>query len=360
MGKKTTIKDLASRTGTSVATVHRALHGMDGVSEHLREAILKEARKSNYVMDESASLLRRGGVHLVVLLPDAVNNERFYYQGVWQGIEAGAAELQKMKANIRLIRTEVGVDEISCALEELYDRLDNGEVKMDGLVTICDDEKTRLWLQRFIRRGVKVALLDRGMPISGLACSVETASEDIGKMAMELADLFRDRQLAAPILMLSGPSQRSSYRKYAEAALETARLIFSEENAPEIIKVHSADESETREIVRKTLKEKKIGAVLSASARTTFWACEEVERSIPSRDERPPVIGTDVFRELIPFFESGTLKASIYQSHVEFGQICLRCLFNRLVNPGLELEKRILNPLSIVMKGNFKYFIPGC
>ena len=141
MGSRVTIKDIARSTGTSVASVHRALHGGSGVGEDLRRRILEEAQRSHYQIDESASLLRRNMIQITVLLPKPEKNERFYYGGLWQGITREAARLQKAKARIRMIGTDYGVDQFSHALEKLYDESAMMNEKIDGLVTICDDEE---------------------------------------------------------------------------------------------------------------------------------------------------------------------------------------------------------------------------
>ena len=66
MQQRVTIKDIARKTGTSVTSVHRALYGRAGISESLRHRILTEVERSNYQVDEAASLLRRKQYHIVV------------------------------------------------------------------------------------------------------------------------------------------------------------------------------------------------------------------------------------------------------------------------------------------------------
>ena len=80
MQQRVTIKDIARKTGTSVTSVHRALYGRAGISESLRHRILTEVERSNYQVDEAASLLRRKQYHIVVLLPKpgSVKNYLFF------------------------------------------------------------------------------------------------------------------------------------------------------------------------------------------------------------------------------------------------------------------------------------------
>lgn len=362
MKRKTTIKDIADRTGTSVASVHRALHGMDGVGEALRQSILEEVSRSNYQMNESAALLRRGNVNIVVLLPKIEGNERFYYQGIWQGIQEGIEEIAKYNANVEVIETEYGINGMADALEELFDSVGERSRKIDGLVTCCDDEGARIWITRILREGISVALIDHSMQVDGITCCVGTNAYDIGRISMELADLYRNRKKQDPLLLLVGSRNRNSNKEYIVGVREKAAELFGKGEMPEIIELDAGTEERARESLLTYLKDRTAGAVLASGSRTTFWACDEVKKFFGEQGEAdgkicPPVIGLDVFREQGEFFEAGILKASIYQSHTQFGRICLRYLFDRLVNPGVEENRIFWQPISVVMRDNYKYFI---
>lgn len=51
--KKVTLKEIAEKTGVSMATVHRAIYGKGGLSEETRKKIMDEVERSNYQLDES-------------------------------------------------------------------------------------------------------------------------------------------------------------------------------------------------------------------------------------------------------------------------------------------------------------------
>lgn len=356
MQERVTIKDLARKTGTSVATVHRALHGAEGVGPELRQRILEEARRNHYRLDESASLLRRDPFNIVALLPRPSGNERFYYRGLWKGIYGASDEFEKLKVNLTCIESEFGVDEIAFALETLYDKTGADGGSIDGLITICDDPASRRWIQRFMRRGTKVALVDRGEPIDGVVCSVSGPVADMAQVAVEVVDLLRDKQRRLPILLVNGSKKRASYQVYCSAARGClcAQGIGC---APELLEINAEDEQSTREQLSDILRRRPLGGIIAASARATYWVCEEVERHLNDPKQRPPVVGTDVFAEQQAFFESGTLRATICQSHTGFGPRALQYLLNSLVNLDVESGVRFYEPISIVMKNNFRFFL---
>ena len=349
MAHKVTIKDIAEKTGTSVTSVHRALYGSKGISDSLRKKILREVEHSNYRMDEAASMLRRGQFNITVLLPKPEAEERFYYRGLWDGIYRGAEEIKKNKVNIRFVETTHGVNQISRALENLFDEEDEN---LHGLITICDDEAARDWIQRFIRRGTKVALIDRGIEIENLSCCVETSSQDMGDLAVNMMDFLVPHEETGIIVLINGPEHRLSYRIYRQAVSEKMSELHLNQ---ELVVINGYEEGEGRRQLSKLFKEKKVCGIISSCARTTYWACDMVDKL--QLENTPPIVGTDVFQELQPYFEKGILKASIYQSHREHGEKALKYLYECLSNPHMVCGKQMPGALSLVLKENYKYFL---
>ena len=77
-----------------------------------------------------------------------------------------------------------------------------------------------------------------------------------------------------------------------------------------------------------------------------------------AQDENYHLVKVQAFLvRLEPFFADGTLKATIYQSHLHTGEMGLEQLVGSLVNPGAETPKQVLEPLCVVMKDNFHHFL---
>lgn len=349
MEQKITIKDIAAKTGTSVTSVHRALYDREGISEELRARILMEVEDSNYRMDEAASMLRRGQFHITVLLPKPVGQERFYYRGLWEGIYRGTEEIRKNKVKITFVEPTRGVNHISEALEHLYDETDE---RLNGLITICDDDEARDWIQRFIRRGTKVALVDRGTEIENLCCCMETSSSDMGRLAVNMMEFLMDKTEEGSLIFVNGPEHRVSYRTYALAVQEQ---ITCKHPNMKVVMINGYEEEKGRKTLEKLLMTEKIKGIIAGCARATYWVCDAVDEL--KLEKVPPIVGTDVFEELKPFFDKGILQASIYQSHCEHGEKALKYLYESLTNPHMEHEEKKLGTLSMVLKENYKYFL---
>lgn len=85
--KKTTIYDIAQKTGFSVATVSRVLSGVEyPVSQKTRDTVEAAARELQYASQFASRLFDRGvNNEIGVLIPNLSN---FHYTGLLQGIQS--------------------------------------------------------------------------------------------------------------------------------------------------------------------------------------------------------------------------------------------------------------------------------
>ena len=294
MSEKVTIKDIAKRTGTSITSVHRALHGTKGISEELRKKILLEVEKSNYRMDEAASMLRREKFHIVVLLPKNEADERIYYSGLWDGIYRGASEIEKNKVTITYVEAVGGIGYISDALEKLFDETDEN---LHGLVTLRDDEASLNWVTRFIRRGTKVALIDRGTILQGICCCIKTSSIDMGRLAVNMMHFLMKKDEGV-LVLVNGPNQRVSYQEYFQGVKEKMRELNMKQ---ELVNFNGYEAESGKKQLINLLNSRDIKGIITSNARATYWVCEFFDNR--TEFELPPIVGTDVFQELQPFFK---------------------------------------------------------
>ena len=70
---------------------------------------------------------------------------------------------------------------------------------------------------------------------------------------------------------------------------------------------------------------------------------------------RVKLITTDLFRQMVPYFESGTIAASIYQNPYLQGQIAFRMLADHLLKGAAIPNVHYLNP-AIVLRTNLLLF----
>jgi len=88
--QRSTITDVATEAGVSVATVSRALRGLPNVSEPTRKRVHEAARKLSYTIDSRASSLASGRTGLVGLVAPLFGS--WYTGQVVAGVESALAE----------------------------------------------------------------------------------------------------------------------------------------------------------------------------------------------------------------------------------------------------------------------------
>src|SRR5215218_8457816 len=95
-GGRTTIKELARRSGVSIGTVSRALNGYTDVSEETRERVMRLARELDYTPAAAARSLKTQRSHVIgVILETGEGHpdlQHPFFQEVLVGLKHGAGD----------------------------------------------------------------------------------------------------------------------------------------------------------------------------------------------------------------------------------------------------------------------------
>ena len=341
-----TIKQIAEKTGVSIGTVHRAIYGKEGVGEETRKRILAEVEKMNFQIDAAASSLKRKAINIAVVLPKAKGEDQYYFRGIWKGIKEAAAELEKYKFHFIYIESEYRMDKIALELQTLYDTMLDD---INGLITISDTSETNEWIARFYKQGVITVLISSYGRSENYFCSIKVDHKKAGKLAAEFLKTAIHKK-EGRILVLTGNASLFSNQNYAGGFLEEIKNL-GVENELRTIDGFGREDIEGR--MRQLLKEEQIAAVFCCNARNTYVLCQLAEE-LKIRDVL--LMGTDVFLDLQPYFESDILTACIYQSNKEQGKRAVEVLYQYL-STGSRNQGQEFVPIGLVMKGNYEYYI---
>lgn len=343
---KPTIKEIAARTGVSIGTVHRAIYGKEGVGEETRRRILEEVERMDYHVDEAASSLKRKVLTIAVVLPRTSGEERFYFRGIWEGIRLAAEDLGKYKVEFRYFESEYSLDRMAMELQQIYDTILDD---IDGLITISDSEGSNEWIARFYKQGVTVVLVSSYGRVENYFCSIKVEHEKAGRLAAEyMHDACRLR--AGKLLVLTGNRDIFSNRRYADAFLAKMREYDA---CREIICVDGFGYEEIDGRCRDILAREPIAGIFACNARNTYTMCGILQ---DMGQEDIFFIGTDVFYELRPYYDSGVINASIYQYNREQGVRAVEILYKYLISGSRERGQEYL-PIGLVLKSNSEYFM---
>lgn len=333
--------------GVSLGTVHRALYGKPGVGDRVREKILAIVEGSNYRVNEAASMLKRGDLAVSVVLPAPQREERYYLRGIWEGVREAACRLERFRIHFDFVEARHRLDKMALSLKELYDSRADG---IQGLITVADTPEADEWVSRFSRRGVPVILVSSCEKDAKCLASVKVDHRVCGWLAADHLSLAaRDRK--GKILFLSGQSDSYSNWLYARSFEER---LAENGGGHEIIRVEGLGRSAVADECRKIVERERLAGIFTLNARNTILLCEMLE-NMP-KTKKPFFVGCDVFKELIPHFESGILDASVYQFHREQGERAVTLMYEHLFGNGEERDIVHL-PAILAFRSNYRFFL---
>jgi LacI family transcriptional regulator len=141
-GGPPTIREIASRTGVSVATVSRVINGRPDVAAATREVVMKAIRERDYVTNRSARGLAGGRTGFIGLTVPFVHAEYFM-----QMVSGAATALYERDARFVMCPTEHEHDREVSVLERLMHGTTDGAVLV--LPSESSDELARLQRRQY-------------------------------------------------------------------------------------------------------------------------------------------------------------------------------------------------------------------
>lgn len=343
-----TLKDIAERLGLSIGTVQRALHNKGGYSPQTQQRVLEEAKRCGYTVNVMASALRRPPINLAAVFPEPVGENRYFFRYVWEGIEKACEELSV--CNIRVDRYYADTNGPD-GLEVLRRLLRESELQ--GLVTnASNDPRFLALLEAFSQKKVPVFLVN-AVPEARQRLYYCSANQCVGRLG---ADIFCALRRGAPgkVLLLGGV--RSNVRQVARVNDFCAAMA---QQCPEeqILECHLYDDpARLRALVTTSLSDGSLSGIYAVSARETLAMCAAVREAGASG--RVVTIGTDVFPELLEYFEDRTLTASVYQYPVQQAYAAVRTLVSHIV-PMEPRTQPLIFPIAAVFRSNAASFCSG-
>jgi LacI family transcriptional regulator len=338
------VREIARLAKVSIGTVDRALHGRPGISEATRQKILRIAKQTGYSPDLAARALAVGRAHfrIGVCIPEEIH---FFYDQMRDGILEEARRAGRLGVEV-VYRPVPSLGEgekrqLSALLEE----------DIRGLVVVPGNPRVVTPLiDRAEARGIRVVCVSSDAPGSRRSTVVCVNPELNGRLAAELlSKLIPPRSEAA---VVTGMLQTEDHRRKVEGF----RAAFAQ-HAPggKVAAILEAHESE-QESYRKT-RELLSGHRNLRGIYVSTVNCLPVCRALRehSRAAEIRLIATDLFLEMVPYFQKGIIGASIYQDPYTQGRNAMRILVDHLVEKMPIAAANYLNP-GIVLQSNLQLF----
>ncbi|MGA2101106.1 MAG: LacI family DNA-binding transcriptional regulator [Candidatus Sulfotelmatobacter sp.] len=341
----TTLRDIAKSLGTSIGTVHRALHDNPGVSPETKARVLQVARTLGYRPNLAARYLSsRKTFRISVNTPQGTTS---FWDEVRGGIreEAASILLENVEVEFRTCPSlgEGEEDALEAAVSE----------KVDGIIIFPSRPHT---LRPFIRRASRARI-----PV---VC-VATDAPNSGRLGMVAIDTLASGSIAADLMgrFIGGQQGSIAITVFDMAITEHAEKCAAFESTLQSFYPNLQ--------LLKPIEDHDIEKEAYRKCRKLFEECTDLagiyvttEASIPvlkaARDanlmDRLTIITTDLFPDLVPEIRSGAVVATIYQRPRAQGQMALRMLHEFLAEGGRRSHQLALAP-HLVMRGNLDFFL---
>lgn len=346
MGKSpTTLLDIAKALGTSIGTVHRALHDNRDVSPETKAKVLEMARTLGYRPNQAARYLSSKKTLRVSV--QTFEGTTSFWKEVRDGIREEAASVALENVEIEF-RTYPHLGKFE---EEVFQAAIRE--KVDGIITFPSHPKAfRPWIKRAARAQIPVVCVATDAPNSGRLGMVAIDTLASGAIAADLMGKFLGEQEGTIAITVFDMAITEHAEKY-DAFETTLRSFYPKLRLLKPIEDHGA-ESEAYSKCRKLFEE-------HADLRGVYVTTED---SIPvlkaASDtkmlQRLTIITTDLFSDLVPQIRSGAVAATIYQRPRTQGRMAFRMLHKHLSEGGSEPGPIALAP-HLVMRGNLDFFL---
>jgi LacI family transcriptional regulator len=335
---------IAQLAEVSIGTVDRALHGRPGINESTRQRILRIAEQISYTPNLAARALSvsKASARIGVCIPREI---RFFYDQLWGGVLDEAQGVAAL--GIEFINRPVhGLGEHDTeAFEELADS------GVDGIIlTAGNPQGLQPLIDEAEKKGIRVVCVSTDAPGSRRSSIVCVEPWLNGHLAGELMGKFvpPGSKVAVVAGMLSAEDHRRKTAGFSDAFPRHCP-------GGTIVSVLEGHEDED-ESFQKTFD--LLGRVPSlAGLYVNTVNCLPVCRALGARGlaGKTKLITTDLFPEMSPYFEKGTITASIYQQPHRQGQLAVRLMVDHLTRK-VPLPPTVHLSPGVVMSSNLRLF----
>ena len=328
----------------SIGTVGRALLGRKGVSESTRQRILSIAEAIGYRPNLAARALSKGRtqIRVGVCVPRELH---YYFDQLRDGILDEAHRFEHLGIQLDLRCTErLGTGEVQ-RLSELVAEgvraliLAPGDPQ--GLLPVINEAESK---------GIRVVCVDSDVQASSRSALVSVDADASGRMAAELMGRFLDS--GAEVAIITGMPNVELHRQKAAGFCEVFPQTCEGGKVVEVVETLDDEDDPMRKCFA-LLERRKLLSGIYVRTGNCLPICRAI--SVLGLTGKVTLITTDLFREMVPYFENGVIQASINGRPYMQGQMAMRLLVDHLVW-GRSLPSHYhLNP-QVVLQSNLHLF----
>ena len=335
---------LAELANVSIGTVDRALHGRSGIRESTRQQILQLARKIGYTPNLAARALAvaKAGARIGVCIPREIH---FFYDQLWSGVLDEARRLAPLGIQFEYRPVRALGEEDTKAFKDLL------KIGVNGIIVTAGNPKgLSPLINDAEEKGVRVVCVSTDAPESHRSSIVCVEPWLNGCLAGELMGKFLPPN--SKVVVVAGMLTALDHRRKTDGFSDAFPRHC---HGGEILNIVEGHEDED-ESFQKTFD--LLGRTPNlAGLYVNTVNCLPVCRALGARQlaGKVKLITTDLFAEMTPYFQKGTISASIYQQPYRQGQIAVRLMADHLMAKASFPPTVHLSP-GVVMSSNLQLF----
>jgi len=341
--KQSGIPLIARLAEVSIGTVDRALHGRPGISPKTRKRILKIARQIGYKPNAAARALSTGrNVRIGICVPKEI---AYFYDELWDGIRDEADRYASR--GVEFISGDV--PELGRGEQSAFKQLLKAEL-IGIIVTPGNPDAMTPLIDAAESAGTRVVCVSTDAPMSRRSSVVCIEPRLNGLIAGELMANFVGAK--AKVAIVTGMLKTVDHGQKTEGFIASYRERSPGGEVVAVIEAHEHPDESLRKTAALLQNEPELSGIYVNTVN-----CLPVCRALAATKSAHKVrlITTDLFRKMIPYFDRGTIAASIHQQPYMQGQLAVRSLVEHLLH-GAELSRtQYLNP-SIILRSNLHLF----
>lgn len=342
--KRFGVRDVARIAKVSIGTVDRALNGRDGIKEDTRKRILAIASTHGYVPNLTARALSfsKSPIRIGLCIPREIS---YFYDPLRNGVMDEAQRYAHVGADV-LYRPFRKLDSPAA---RVFNRLLDSGIQALIFTPGSAHDVVPLIEKAEKQYNIRVVCVASDDSPSCRSTGISVNPNINGAIAAEL--MAKIVPSGSDVAVITGMLSTEEHRKKVEGFQKN----FPLENGGRTLTPIEGHE-EPQELYLKTLqllKKHKNLAGIYVSTVNCIPVCRAVEEQ--QRSGAIKIIATDLFAELEPYFQRGTLSASIYQNPYRQGQLAIRTIVDHFLNGKAFPNTHYLNPV-IALRTNLGLF----